>query len=395
MRAFEGLLWIRERSCRRRTTVIAGNPLRVTALVVLAQAMAYPAGDRAPTLEETRAAMGIGSSDSERGQQDAVGYASTAEQMRTVWDLSAEGPAPDRLGPSPPPGVLAVLSPHDDYIYAGRVYRTVLPLVTARTVVVVGVFHSYRKYRVRDRIVFDTYDAWRSPDGPVPVSELRGDLMAAMPSDDVLQDDAAHDAEHSIEAEVFWLRHENPGVTILPVLAPASRFERLEAIANRLGDALAGSMRKRGWQLGRDVAFVISADAVHYGPDFGQVPFGDGGIEAYTKAVDRDRGLLTGPFAGAVTVEKVRELFADFVDPESPDTYRMSWCGRFSIPFGMLLLKRTAEALGLRAPEGMPLCYATSISGPELRVKDVGLGATAPSNLYHFVGYPGVAWVAP
>jgi hypothetical protein len=140
---------------------------------------------------------------------------------------------------------------------------------------------------------------------------------------------------------------------------------------------------------------VISADAVHYGPDFDQVPFGDGGIEAYTKAVARDRALLTGPFAGPVTVGKVRGLFGDFVDPAAPDTYRLSWCGRFSIPFGMLLLKRTTEALGLPAPNGLPLCYATSISAPELRVRAIGLGATAPSNLYHFVGYPGVAWVAP
>lgn len=374
--------------------MIGFDPLSLTALF-LAQATVYPSGDHVPTLQETRATMGIASTDTLRGQRDAVGYASTPEQMRKVWELSAQGPAPDRLGPAPAPGVLAALTPHDDYIYAGRVYRTVLPLVTAKTVIVVGVFHAYRKYRIRDKIVFDKYPAWRTPDGPVPVSDLRQELLAAMPPEDVLQDDAAHDAEHSIEADVFWLRHANPDLTIVPILAPATRFERIEAITDRLGDALAASMKKRGWKLGRDVAIVISADAVHYGPDFHQVPFGDGGIEAYTKAVARDRALLTGPFAGTVTVDKVRELFGHFVDPENPDDYRMSWCGRFSIPFGMLLLKKTSEALGQGDPKGMPLCYATSISAPELRVQDVGLGATAPSNLYHFVGYPGEAWVAP
>ena len=372
-----------------------GFDLLSIAALLLAQATVYASGDHAPTLAETRATMGIASTDGVRGQRDAVGYASKPEQMEKVWELSAEGPAPDRLGPSPPPGVLAVLSPHDDYIYAGRVYRAVLPLVTARTVIVVGVFHSYRKYRVRDRIVFGPYGAWRTPDGPVKVSALRDELLAAMPEADVLQDAAAHDAEHSIEAEVYWLRHADPSVEIVPILAPAASFERIEAIAKRLGDALAASMRKRSWQLGRDVAIVISADAVHYGPDFDQVPFGDGGIDAYTKAVARDRGLLTGPFAGPMTVAKVRELYGDFVDPENPDTYRMSWCGRFSIPFGMLLLRRACEGLGVAPPRGMPLCYATSISAPELRVSDVGLGATAPSNLYHFVGYPGVVWVSP
>jgi AmmeMemoRadiSam system protein B len=363
--------------------------------VLLAQAMAYPTGDHAPTLAETRAAMGIASNETVRGQKDAVGFASTAEQMRKTWELSAGGPAPEKLGPSPAPGVFAVLSPHDDYLYAGRVYRTVLPLVTARTVIVVGVFHQYRKYRIRDRIVFDPYEAWRTPDGPARVSALREDLVSAMPGGDMLRDAAAHDVEHSIEAEVYWLRHADPSVEIVPILAPASSFERIEQIASRLGDALAAAMKKRGLKLGKDVAIVISADAVHYGPDFRHVPFGEGGIEAYTKAVARDRDLLTGPFAGPVTIEKVRTLYGGFVDPADPDTYRLSWCGRFSIPFGMLLLRRTAEALGLPPPVGMPVAYATSVGAPELLVRDSGLGETAPANLYHFVGYPAVAWALP
>src|SRR5262245_13120161 len=215
------------------------------AAVMLAQAMVYPSGDRVPTLEETRAKMGIASTDKLRGQLDAVGFASTAEQMKKTWDLSAEGPAPESLGPAPEPGVLGALSPHDDYLYAGRVYRAVLPLVTAKTVVVIGVFHQYRKYRVRDRIVFDTYEAWRTPDGPVPVSALREDLLRAMPEGDALRDAADHDAEHSIEAEVYWLKHINPSVEIVPILAPATRFERLEEIAGELGTALAGAMKKR------------------------------------------------------------------------------------------------------------------------------------------------------
>jgi MEMO1 family protein len=374
--------------------MIGLNPWSIGALF-LAQATGYPSGDHVPTLAETRATMGIASTDRVRGQRDAVGYASTPEQMKKVWELSADGPAPDRLGPSPVPGVLAVLTPHDDTIYAGRVYRAVLPLVTAHTVIVVGVFHSYRKYGVRDRIVFDPYEAWRSPDGPVPVSGIREELYAAMPREDVMQDAAAQDAEHSIEAEVYWLRHADPAVEIVPILAPAARFERVEAIATRLGDALAASMRKRNWRFGRDLAIVISADAVHYGPDFDQVPFGEGGVDAYTKAVARDRALLTGPIAGPLTVEKVRTLYGQFVDPANPDTYRLSWCGRFSIPFGMLLLRRTSEALGLPVPNGMPIAYATSVGVPELRVRDAGLGATAPANLYHFVGYPAAAWVSP
>jgi hypothetical protein len=91
-------------------------------------------------------------------------------------------------------------------------------------------------------------------------------------------------------------------------------------------------------------------------------------------------------------VERARTLYEAFVDPKEPDTYRLPWCGRFSIPFGMLLLRATATALEMPVPEGKPVAYATSVGAPELRLREAGLGETAPANLYHFVGYPAVAW---
>ncbi len=362
---------------------------------LFAQAVSAPPQAAPPSLEEVRRAMGIPSRDGVRGQQDAVGFASKPEQMARVWELSAVPPAPERLGEPPVPGAAAVICPHDDYLYAGRVYRQVLPLVTARTVVLVGVFHKYRRFGAHDRLVFDPYRAWRSPDGDVPVSPLREDLLAALPKDDVIQDAAMHDSEHSLEALAFWLRHARPDLEIVPIIVPAASFDRLSELAAHLGQALAESMKKRGWRLGRDVAIAISTDGVHYGPDFKFVPYGDGGVDAYVRATDKDRSLLRGPLAGPVTPEKVRQLFAEFVNPEKPDEYRLTWCGRFSVPLGLLLLEKTAAALGAGVPVGHPVAYATSVGSPELQVRDVGLGATAPANLYHFVSYPAAAFTLP
>jgi hypothetical protein len=61
----------------------------------------------------------------------------------------------------------------------------------------------------------------------------------------------------------------------------------------------------------------------------------------------------------------------------------------------MLVLRQAAKATGLGAPLGKPVAYATSVGAPELRLRDAGLGETAPANLYHFVGYPAAVWVAP
>jgi hypothetical protein len=115
-----------------------------------------------------------------RGQQDALGFASRPEQMAKTWELSAFPPPPEGFGPVPRPGVAGVICPHDDYLYAGRVYRATLPLVTAKRVVVVGVFHRYAKFGIRDRLVLDAYRAWRAPDGEVPVSSLRADVLGQM-----------------------------------------------------------------------------------------------------------------------------------------------------------------------------------------------------------------------
>ena len=338
--------------------------------------------------------MGIPSTDEVRGQQDAVGFASRAEQMARVWDWSAQPPLPEALGPRLAPGVLGAICPHDDYLYAGRVYRQVLPLITARTIVLVGVFHKYRRFSARNALVFDPYRAWRSPDGEIRVSGLREDLLAQLPPADVLQDAAMQDSEHSVEAIAYWLKHQDPGLEIVSILVPSASFPRFRELASHLGKALAVSMRKRNWVLGRDVAIVISSDGIHYGTDFAYVPYGEGGVDAYVKAVARDRELLQGPLSGPVSQEKAEAFFSAVVDPANPDSYRMPWCGRFSIPFGLLLLGETARESGLPPPVGSAIAFGTSIGFPELPVKPLGMGATAPANLYHFVSYPGVAFAA-
>lgn len=369
-------------------------PLLFSAAFAHGQAAPQPAPQGPPpTLEEVRKAMGIASQGTElRGQQDAVGFASTAAQMARVWELSATPPAPETLSAATPPGVAAVICPHDDYLYAGRVYRQVLPLITARTVVLVGVFHKYRRFGSHDVLVFDPYRAWRAPDGEIKASALREELLERLQAGDFVQDAAMHDSEHSLEALAFWLKHIRGDVEIVPVIVPAASLTRLEELAGRLGAALAASMRARGWTLGRDVAIAISTDGVHYGGDFKHTPFGDGGVDAYVRATERDRALLRGPLAGELTEAKISDLFATFVNPEQPNEYRLTWCGRFAVPLGLLLLRSTAGALGLPAPFGHPVAYATSVGAPELPVRDTGMGETAPANLYHFVGYPAAAY---
>ena len=52
-----------------------------------------------------------------------------------------------------------------------------------------------------------------------------------------------------------------------------------------------------------------------------------------------------------------------------------------------------ATAEGLATPRSVPLALGVSVDTPELDVRDVGLGPTAPANLYHFVTHPALAFV--
>lgn len=366
------------------------HPKTTLAPLALISALATAAP---PTLEEVRKEMAIPSTGDVRGQLDGVGFARTSEQMRKVFELSGAPPAPERLGETPAAGVAGAICPHDDDLYAGRVYRGVLPLVTAKTVVVVGVFHRFRKFDAKGVLVFDTYRAWRAPDGEVPVSALREAVLASLPRGDAISDAAMHDSEHSVETIVHWLKHLRKDVEILPVIVPSMRWERLSELGERLGDALARVAKARGFVLGRDLAVVVSSDAVHYGPDFRHVPYGDGGVDAYVKATARDVSMLRA-LGGPLDTARSRGFYETCVNPEDPAEYRVTWCGRFSVPMGLVTLARLGRDLGVPL-ESRPLAYATSVGAPELPVRGDGLGETAPANLYHFVGYPSLAVVRP
>jgi len=337
-----------------------------------------------PTLEAVRHDMVVPSHGDTRGRLDSLGYALTARAMARVWEASALPPAPESLGAAPAPGVAAIICPHDDFSYAGRVYRRVIPLVTARTVVLFGVFHGYRRFGEHDRVVIDPYRHWSAPDGDVPVSTLRDALLERLPRADWTQDTTAADLEHSLEPLVCWLRHVNPALEIVPILVPASPFARLETIADDLASALRAEMDARGWKLGRDVAIAISAD------DFQQVRYGAGTTDSYTKAVAKEHELLAGPLSGPLTLKGIRSLYETYVDPSEPDRYRWTWCGRFSVPLGLLTLEKLTRESG--GASGHAVAYSTSIASPELPLGDVGMRPTAPSDLWHWVGYPGVAF---
>jgi len=265
-------------------------------------------------------------------------------------------------------------------------------------VLLVGVIHGARQWGIETRLAFDAFESWHGPWGPVPVAGLRGELQELLPGETWVADNAMHDSEHSLEAIVPFLQHRNRDVTIVPVLVPYMGWDELEALSDRMAEALSAVMRRHGWALGTDVAVVISSDAVHYGEDFDHAPFG-ADVAAYSRAVEREHALIAAYLTGPLLESKPRGLLAELVEADDVRRYRIPWCGRFSIPFGLELLRKTAQRLGDPVPEGHFLRYGTSLSEPEPAVSEAtrqaGLGYTAPSNFHHWVGYAAVGYLLP
>jgi len=262
-------------------------------------------------------------------------------------------------------------------------------------VVLIGVAHKARDYpEVEGKLVFDAFDAWHGPYGNVPISALRAELLARLPSDDVVVHDRLQSVEHSVEAMVPFLQHYDREVRIVSILVPYMSWERTRELASRTAAALADILRERKLALGRDVAVLISSDAVHYGDEgWGDKYFADFGVDqqGYERAVERDRALIDEHLAGELSLPRLKSFYHALVKEDFHE-YRITWCGRFSIPFGLALVADTTKRLGLSAPRGELLRYGTTLDPGRTDPGVPGLGVTAPANLRHWVGFAAIGY---
>jgi AmmeMemoRadiSam system protein B len=370
--------------------------MAVVILIVASQTA--PASDRQALLD----AVGIKSEHGMRGQMDTVGFVTTAAQMDSVLAQCRVLAAPRQKelyrqhGWTDETEFSAAVCPHDDYYYAGRLYALLLPHIRAKTVIIFGVFHKARVFDCHDKLVFDAFDKWRGPYGAVNTSSLRNELVAHLPAKDIIVDNDMHTVEHSVEAIVPWLQAFHRDVEIVPILVPYMGWDTMDRLAGEVSSALVTTMREKGLRLGPDVAIIASADAVHYGDagwggsvyaDFGTTP------EGYAQAVDRDRSLARSTLDGPVHRSALRTFLYTCVDSTDVTNYKLTWCGRFSVPFGLDVASRVNEALTNSPLAGTPLDYGTSLGEVSLDLSTIpGLGATAPNNLHHWVGYMAIGY---
>ena len=295
-----------------------------------------------------------------RPVRDEVGFCWDSTQMARLVTYLEQEIRPDTDSRTP----IAGISPHDDYLYAGKVYGPLFRMLRAKEVVIFGVTHGTVRREIgdpRNVLILETFERWRGVFHPVPVSPLRDSIRASLDARYFIVSNRAHELEHSVEALVPFLQYYNPDIRITPVMVTGMPLERMDEVAGQLSTIIAQYIRRNGLVPGRDIVFLISSDANHYGVDFNNTPFGED-EEAHRRGTELDR-QIAACMAGPLDSGTVRTLTAEIWGASYSDPAPVVWCGKYSIPFGLLVIQKTMRPLGERNLEGRILNYSDTYSG--------------------------------
>jgi len=288
-----------------------------------------------------------------------------------------------------------VICPHDDYTYASWLYPAILKNVKAKTVILIGVAHKAKNFNVEDKIVFDSYNGWAEPYGVVKISSLREKITNNLPNSVFMIHDSLQQAEHSLEAIVPFLQYYNKNVEIVPILVPYMSYDRINEIASSLAQAMVRVMQENDLMWSKDIAIVISTDAVHYGSEgWGDANYAFFGCDSagYKKAIAHEYKIIQNSLTGEINKDKVIKFMGYTVQDTNYRNYKWTWCGRFSVPFGLLTTYYLSQNLRIGPIKGKLIGYTTSIDHDTIPVSDLKMGKTAPACINHWVGYPAIGY---
>jgi hypothetical protein len=139
----------------------------------------------------------------------------------------------------------------------------------------------------------------------------------------------------------------------------------------------------------------MSTDAVHYGDeDWGGSNYAQYGCDGkgYAAAKDHEMEIINTSLTGIMNPEKARK-FTQFTLKEGDyKSYKWTWCGRYSVPFGLLTIMKMQAVESGKPLQGIFSGYGTSLDEPRITVTDIGMGKTANATLHHWVGYAGICY---
>lgn len=317
--------------------------------------------------------------------RDSIGFCWNADEMNHFINYLSETnpdvkPIPQKL--------VAAISVHDDYLYAGNVYYPLFQNIKTKEVVIFGVTHGTVRKELGPQsnvLILDNYTKWQGPYGDVEISPLREIIKSKLLQNDFIVSNKAHSIEHSIEALIPFLQYYNRDIKITPIMVTQMSMERMEDISNRLSEIIIEYAKSKNLKLGEDIFFLISNDANHYGEDFSNSPYGMD-AKAHKLATENDQRIIKQDLVDKITDEKIFQTAKDIL-PDTTNKFAPLWCGRYPIVFGLMTISKVVKEIDDKDMFGKLFKYSDTFTEKVLPVKNTSMGLTAVFSYKHWCGW--------
>ncbi len=325
-------------------------------------------------------------SQSLRPIRDNVGFCWNAGEMNSLMNYLSKNAGTQNFSSK---NLIAGISVHDDYLYAGKVYYPLYKLIKTKEVVIFGVTHGTVKKEMGNLsnvLILDEFDKWQGPYNDVAISPLRELIKSKLPKDEFIVSNKAHTIEHSIEALIPFLQYYNRDIKITPIMVTQMSFGKMDSVSARLSQIITEYIRKNKLELGKDIFFLISNDADHYGEDFSNSPYGMDS-NAHKLATDNDRRILHTFLDGMIGPSSIENLTKEIWPSNNKEKVIPLWCGRYPIAFGLLTITKVVNELKAGTLRAKLFKYSDTFTEKVLPVKNTSMGITAVFSYKHWCGW--------
>lgn len=320
-----------------------------------------------------------------RSVRDSVGFCWNANEMNHFIEfLSQQNPNVENEDKN----LIAAISVHDDYLYAGNVYFPLYKNIKAKEIIIFGVTHGTVRKELGQQsniLILDNFSKWKGPYKDVEISPLREVIKSKLPKEDFIVSNKAHSIEHSIEALIPFLQYYNRDIKITPIMVTQMPYERMNKISDKLAEIVSDYAKSNNLEPGKDIFFLISNDANHYGEDFNNSSYGLDSV-AHKIATDNDKEIIQRDLVGELTTEKIFNIKKDLW-PDSTKTNIPLWCGRYPIVFGLQTVKKVVSKFSDDKIHGKLYRYSDTFTEKVLPIKNTSMGLTAIFSYKHWCGW--------
>ena len=177
--------------------------------------------------------------------RDNIGYSWQADRFDNFINWLKENCLNENFNNE---NLIAGISPHDDYLYAGKVYYPLFKIIKTKEAVIFGVTHGTVRKEIGDPkgvLIFDEYNKWKGPYSDVEISPLRDVIKQKLDRKHFIVSNTAQSLEHSIEGLIPFLQYYDWDIKITSIMVTATTFERMNSISTQLSDIISDYMKKK------------------------------------------------------------------------------------------------------------------------------------------------------